>query len=541
MTHLIPPAALPVSRRLLGAAAATALVLSYGLTPAFAATPKDTLVVTWAIDDIITMDPGESFEISAGEIMGNAYDRLLRYDVNDPSKLIPDIAKAWSVSPDDKTYTFEIKPGLKFASGNPLTAEDVAYSLQRAVIMDKTPAFILTQFGFTKDNVKDKIRVVDPLTLVLQTDKPYAPTFVLNCLTANIAAIVDKKLVQANEKNGDWGGAWLKTNYAGSGPMKLREWRANEIVALERNPNYWGAKSKLERVIYRHVKEAATQRLMLEKGDADIARNLSPEDLEAVSKNKDIKTTATPKGTVYYIGLNQKNPNLAKPEVREALKWLIDYDAIGNTLIKNIGIVHQNFLPVGLLGASTEKPYKLDVEKAKALLKKAGVADGFKVTIDMRTTQPVQGITEAFQQTAKRAGINIEILPGDGKQTLTKYRARQHDMYIGQWGADYWDPHTNADTFARNTNNADDAKSKPLAWRNAWDIPELTKQADAAVLERDGKKRKAMYEKMQAEFRKTSPFLMIYQQTEVAAFRGNVQGLKIGPTSDSTYMYKVSK
>ena len=523
-------------------AAALAVAAAFALpVNLLAATPKDTLVVALAFDDIITMDPAEAFEISAGEVMGNSYDRLIRYDVNDPSKLVPDIAKSWTVSPDDKTYTFVLKPGLKFASGNPLTAEDVAYSLQRAVILDKTPAFILTQFGFTKDNVKDKIRVVDPLTVVLLIDKPYAPTFVLNCLTANVAAIVDKKLVQANEKSSDWGYGWLKTNYAGSGPLKLREWRANEIVALERNDNHYGAKSKMTRVIYRHVKEAATQRLLLEKGDIDIARNLSPTDLDAMAKNKDIKTTATPKGTVVYIGLNQKNANLAKPEVREAMKWLIDYDAIGKTLIKNIGVVHQNFLPVGLLGASTVNPYKLDVDKAKALLVKAGLPNGFKVTIDMRTTQPVQGVTENFQQTAKRAGIDIEILPGDGKQTLTKYRARQHDMYIGSWGADYWDPHTNADTFARNPDNSDNPKSKPLAWRNAWDIPDLTKQADAAALERDGKKRKDIYEKMQADFRKSSPFVMIYQQTEVAAFRSNVKELKLGPTSDSTYMFKVSK
>ena len=114
-------------------------------------------------------------------------------------------------------------------------------------------------------------------------------------------------------------------------------------------------------------------------------------------------------------------------------------------------------------------------------------------------------------------------------------------MYIGQWGADYWDPHTNADTFVRNPDNSDNAASKPLAWRNAWDIPELTKKADAAVLERDTEKRKAMYQEMQAEFRQTSPFVMIYQMTEVAAYRANVQGLKIGPTSDSTYMFNVSK
>ena len=354
----------PLSRRALGATTLAVLLACHG-SYALAATPKDTLVVAFAFDDIITMDPGEAFEISAGEIMGNTYDRLLRYDVNDPSKLIADLAKSWSVSADGKTYTFELKPGLKFASGNPITAEDVVFSFQRAVLLDKSPAFILTQFGLSKDNVKDKVRQTGPLTLTFETDKSYAPTFVYNCLTANIAAIVDKKLVLSKEVNGDLGYAWLKTNYAGSGPLKLREWRANEIIALERNDNYYGEKSKMARVIYRHVKEAASQRLQLEKGDVDIARNLSPEDLAALAANKSIKTTSTPKGTVYYISLNQKNPNLAKPEVREAMKWLVDYAAIGDTLIKNIGTINQNFMPVGLLGASKERPYKLDVDKAK--------------------------------------------------------------------------------------------------------------------------------------------------------------------------------
>ena len=532
-------AAFPVSRRILCATAAATLLLCHG-TGALAATPKDTLVVAWAFDDIITMDPAETFEISAGEVMGNAYDRLLRYEVTDPSKLISDAAKAWSVSGDGKTYSFELRPGIKFASGNPMSAEDVVFSLQRAVLLDKAPAFILGQFGFTKDNVKDKIKQTGPLTLTIETDKSYAPSFVYNCLTANVAAIVDKKLVASKEVNGDHGNAWLKTNYAGSGPLKLREWRANEILAFERNDNYYGDKSKMARVIYRHVKEAATQRLLLEKGDVDIARNLSPEDLAALAGNKAIKTTSTPKGTVYYISLNQKNPNLAKPEVREALKYLVDYAAIGDTLIKNIGTVHQNFLPLGLLGAAKEMPYKLDVEKAKALLAKAGLPNGFKLTIDMRAVQPVQGITEAFQQTAKRAGIDIEILPGDGKQTITKYRARTHDMYIGQWGADYWDPHSNA-TFLQNPDNGDDAKTKPLAWRNAWVAPELTKKADAAVLERDPNKRKVMYEEMQAEFRKTSPYIMLYQQLETSALRAEVQNYRIGPTSDATYMFRVTK
>jgi peptide/nickel transport system substrate-binding protein len=526
-------------------ATAAAALLAVNALPLRAATPKDTVVVAMAFDDIISLDPAEAFEISAGELMGNSYDRLLRYDVNDPSRLLPDLAHKWSVSADGRTYSFELRPGVRFASGNPLTAEDVVFSLQRAVLLDKQPAFILTQFGLSKENVKDKVRATGALALTIETDKAYAPTLVYNCLTANVAAIVDKKLALSKEAVkdgvGDMGYGWLKTGYAGSGPLKIREWRANELVTLERNDNYHGAKSKPARVIYRHVKESATQRLLLEKGDIDIARNLSPQDLAALAANKGVSTTATPKGTVYYFSLNQKNPILAKPEVREAFKWLVDYAAIGDTIIKNIGVVHQNFLPIGLLGANKDNPYKLDVAKAKSLLAKAGYPSGFKVTIDMRSIQPVQGITEAIQQTMKQAGIEMEILPGDGKQTLTKYRARTHDIYIGNWGADYWDPHTNADTFARNPNNADDAKSKPLAWRNAWDIPELTRQSDAAALERDGAKRATMYREIQAEFRRSSPFVMLFQQTEVAAYRSNVDGLKIGPTSDSTYLFNVGK
>ena len=156
------------TRRTLAQAAGLGLAtgLAVAALPLWAATPKDTLVVALAFDDIISLDPAEAFEISAGEVMGNAYDRLIRYDVADPSKLLPDLAKSWKVSADGKTYSFELKPGLKFASGNPLTADDVVFSLQRAVLLDKTPAFILTQFGLSKENVKDKVKQTGPLTLI---------------------------------------------------------------------------------------------------------------------------------------------------------------------------------------------------------------------------------------------------------------------------------------------------------------------------------------------------------------------------------------
>ncbi|RUW54509.1 ABC transporter substrate-binding protein [Mesorhizobium sp. M1A.F.Ca.ET.072.01.1.1] len=535
------------SRGLLAGVAMSALLA----VPAFAVTPADTLVEGFAIDDIISMDPGEAFELSTAEVTGNTYDLLVRLDLNDTSKVRGDLAESWSVSDDGLTYTFKLKPGMKFASGNPITAADVAYSFERAIKLDKSPAFIINQFGISGDNVTEKAKAVDDTTFQFVVDKAYAPSFVLNCLSATVASVVDSKLVKEHvaavtpsadyKWDNDFGNAWLKTGYAGSGPYKLREWRANEAVVLERNDNYNGEKAKLARVIYRNMKESSAQRLALEAGDIDVARNLEPNDLDAISKNADLTTTSAPKGTVYYISLNQKNPNLAKPEVRQAFKYLIDYDAMASTILKGIGEIHQSFLPKGDLGAIDENPFKLDVAKAKELLAKAGLADGFKVTMDVRTGQPTTGMAESIQQTLGQAGIKLEIIPGDGKQTLTKYRARNHDIYIGNWGQDYFDPNSNAQTFASNPDNSDSAKIKTLAWRNAWDIPDLTKETEAALLEKDSAKRADMYKDLQKKILDTSPFVIIHQQLEVAGLRKNLKDFKLGPSFDTNFVWPVSK
>nr|WP_026789855.1 ABC transporter substrate-binding protein [Pleomorphomonas oryzae] len=536
-------------RYLSAGAAMAAFVTCAG--PSFAATPADTLVEGFSIDDIITLDPGEAFELSTAEVTANSYSLLVRLDLDDTTKVKGDLADSWTVSDDGLTYTFKLKPGLKFASGNPVTADDVAFSAERLIKMDKSPAFLFGQFGLTGDNVTEKVKAVDPLTVSFTVDKPYATSFVLNVLSSTAGSVLDKKLVMEHAKavtpsaeykwDTDFGNDWLKTTSAGSGPFKVVTWKANEAVVLERNDNYFGEPAKLKRVIYRHMKESSGQRLALENGDIDIARNLEPGDLDAAAANKALATVSAPKGTVYYISLNQKNPNLAKPEVIKAFKYLVDYDAIGATLIKGIGEIHQSFLPKGQLGAINDNPYKFDVAKAKDLLAKAGLGDGFTVTMDTRNTEPVTGIAQSFQQTLGQAGVKLEIIPGDGKQTLTKYRARQHDMYIGQWGSDYFDPNSNADTFTSNPDNSDEGKTKTLAWRNAWDPKELDAETKAALLEKDAAKRAAMYEDLQRKVLDSGPFVVIYQQIEVAAYSAKLQGFKLGPSYDTNLVAPISK
>src|SRR5918911_5199810 len=181
-------------RLLLGAAA---LALLAGT--ARAETPKDTLIMADFIDDMISLDPAEAYEFSSLEAIAQFYDRLITYPPDNVADIRGLVAESWSVSDDGLTFTFKIRDGIKFHSGNPLTAKDVEYSLRRVIALNKTPAFILTQFGFS-----------------------------------------------------------------------------------------------------------------LENGDIDIARKLTPEDLAAVGKNPDVKIDKAPKGSIWYMGLNQKNPNLAK-------------------------------------------------------------------------------------------------------------------------------------------------------------------------------------------------------------------------------------
>jgi len=508
---------------------------------AWAATPPNMLVIANRIDDITTLDPAESFEFAGSDVSRNVYGKLVNFDpLNLDAGYEPDLAESWTVSDDGRTITFTMREGVKFHSGNPVTAEDAEFSLRRAVLLNKTPSFILTQFGCTADNVEDTI-VAEGNTLKIVTDKKYATSFVLNCLTATIGGIVDKKLVMEHEKDGDMGNEWLKTNSAGSGAYKVVSWKPSESVTLEANEDFYKGAPAMKRVIVRHIQESATQRLLLEKGDVDVARNLNPEDIAGISGKDGIKVESELRGRLMYISLNQKHPVLSKPKVVEAIKYLIDYEGMQNSFLNGQYTVHQAFLPRTYLGAIDDKPFRLNVEKAKALLKEAGV-ENLEIEAGVREAQERVEIAQSLQNTLAQAGIKLNISIGTGKQILTRYRARELDLYVGAWGPDYPDPQTNAGTFAYNPDNSDEAQATGLlAWRNAWDPGELTAKTEAAVVEGDREARKAMYEEIQREFQKTSPFVIMFQKIEQVGITNNVTDLNLGGAITAVSYWQVTK
>ena len=230
-----------------------------------------------------------------------------------------------------------------------------------------------------------------------------------------------------------------------------------------------------------------------------------------------------------YVGMNQSMPELAKPEVRQAIKWAIGYDDIQKNITPYTYMVHQSFLPEGFPGALNNHPFKRDITRAKDLLAKAGLAGGFAVTLDHASVQPNADIAQAVQANLAEVGIKVSLIAGESRQVFTRTRARQHQLALLGWGPDYFDPHTNAEAFNFNPDNTDNARDRTLAWRNSWQDKDLSDRVVVAAHETDTPKRLAEYEKMQRDSQERSPFAMMLQTKYYAAMRKDVSGFEIAP------------
>ena len=214
---------------------------------------------------------------------------------------------------------------------------------------------------------------------------------------------------------------------------------------------------------------------------------------------------------------------------------------MANSFLAGQYSVHQSFWPSGLWASLDDKPFELDVAKGKELLSEAGVS-GVNIRIDTLNEPPFPEIAQSLQQTLSQAGIESEIILSEGKTLWPMYRARKHELIIAHWYPDYMDPHSNADAFAHNPDNRDEAKltGKP-AWRTSWFNPEITAMTEEAAKEQDLDKRLTLYLELQRKFQMEAPFTMMFQKTEQTALRNNVKGFVSGVNFDHVYYRLVTK
>lgn len=523
-------------RKILPLFIASALLTAVG---AQAATPADTLVVAIPLDGIISFDPAESFEtVSSGSLI-NVYQRLVQADRKAPQKLAPELATSWQPGDSERSLRINLDPKATFASGNPVTADDVIFSLTRGVKMNKTPAFILAEFGWTAENIDTQFTRINDHQLEIRWVAPIGRDLALRLLSAPIASIVDSKLTQSHASNNDFGNGWLRTHSAGSAAFTIRSYVPQQALVLEANSHAERA-PKLKRVILKGVSDAGSRRLLLEQGDADVAYELGSDQFDALKHRSGVNVVAFPSSLIYYLGFNtqdKQQPALGNPALWQAARWLVDYDSISNQLLKGQYQVHQAFLPQGFDGALTNQPFHYDVAKAKAILQQAGIRPGTRFSLTVVNQPPYTDVAQALQASFARADIQIEIQPVAEAELWSKMRGRNFQSIFIYWGADYIDPNTNASAFAYNVPNG----SKTLAWRVGWNIPELSKETREAAAESDNVKRRARYTELQTKLQQNSPYVVTLQGQKLVALRDNVQGAAQGLDTSMLYYDQVSK
>ena len=424
-------------RKLIIGVAAVLVILGLGMAPgADAAERKDVLVIGMATSDLISLDPAKAFEFSGVGIDVQIYDRLLDFPAGKFDKPELSLAESYEVSPDGKTWTFKLREGVKFHSGNPLTAEDVVYSFQRVVTLKDQPSFILTQFGITSDSVK----AVDKHTVQITLDDKYAGGIFFACLSAGVASIVDSQVVkqhiQKTDKypDGDMGLTWLTRNSAGSGPFILRQWEKGDRVVLDAYPDHFMYPPKVKRVVIKEIVEATSRRLQVEKGDLDIAWEMFPDQIKELKKNPDLRIESSPGTVIYYMGMNVTKGPLKDNRVRTAIRHAINYNGIINDIMGGAAKPINTFIPEGFAGYENTVYYREDLEKARQLMADAGYSDGFEISMNHGDQTPYPEIAQALQNSLGRIGIKVKLNKLISAQLWPVYRAQQHELILARWG-----------------------------------------------------------------------------------------------------------
>jgi len=389
------------------------LSLSLGaLTPVTAEEIKQggTMIVTYK-DDISTLDPAIGYDWQNWSMIKALFNGLMDYEAG-TYNLEPDLAKSFTISPDGKIYTFKLREDVKFHNGRKLTAEDIKFSIERA-INPKTQSpgqgFFWSIKGFDemvagKTTQLSGMTVIDPYTLKIELSRPDA-TF-LHVMAINFAFAVPKEDV---EKYGqDFG-----KHPVGTGAFKMKEWKLGQRVVYERNPDYYKTGlPRLDKIVFEVGQEPTVALLRLQRGEVDILGDGIPParflQVKNDPKNADLIIEGGQLHTG-YVSMNVRVKPFDNKKVRQAVNMAINKDRVCK-IINNRAVPANQPLPPAMPGYDKEyKGYAFDPAKAKALMAEAGFPDGFTTELYANNTDPNPRIAQAIQRDLAEIGIKAEI------------------------------------------------------------------------------------------------------------------------------------
>ncbi len=494
-------------------------MLSLSTASTYAVGEKETLIIGMQ-DDIASLDPARAYTASSWGILSQIYEKLVSFKEGDLTQPIPELAESWEFKDDGKTWTFRIRKGISFSSGKQVNADAVTFSLHRAIKLGSESSWVLTQFGLTEESITK----IDEYTVQIVLDQQYAPSLFLSCLTTSVGSILDPEVVMANEKDSDMGSAWLEENSAGTGPFILeqRKQDAPAKYVLKANEQYWRSSPVFKQIVVKGIQEPLEQMVMLEKGEIDIAWNLQPDQAKRLTGNPEIRISESLTSRITYVSMNLGYAPLSKSEVRDAIRYAIDYDGIINYILQGAAVKIQTFIPQGLFGYNPAMPYRRDVHKAKQLLTEAGYPDGFDVELACLNFSPWFDVALKIKNDLAEVGINVKLTSINADRLMESSSSREFQMYMWYWVPDFADPDNNAKIFAHSDSLGDDATVKMLAWECKYVNLETSELVELATQELDRGKREVIYKKATDIILDDGPFLLLYTPIHQYGVRSEV-------------------
>jgi len=503
--------------------------------------PK-TLVIAIGTDQT-GLDPQTVENNESGFIMATIYDSIVNYKPG--SSLVgPGLAEKWEISPDGKVYTFHFRHGVKFHDGTPMNARTVAQDVDRA-INPQNPCYVLGRkgvdtyddftFGSVKDGTVVKMDVLNDDTLRFTLPKPNAPF--LSSIAMIWQGIVSPEATKKYTCD-------ASQHPVGTGPFKFVEAVRNDHVTVEANPDYWGGRPKVDRIIFQIVPESATRMLKLERNEAQILADVPPSDYARVTGNAALKLYQQAGLTILGLAMTTDVKPLDDKRVRQAMNYAVDKGAINKGLYGGATTASQGMPPVLWGYNKSVTPYPYDVNKAKDLLKEAGLANGFStemmVYANPRGYNPIGGakLGEAVQGYLAKVGVNIKISQYEWGAYLDRERHTHWEGFsIVGWSGDNGDP----DNFLGDLFEWDSANGKPrinnYARHHNTEYDKLLAQGREIS---DQAKRAQIYAQANKILHDDAPWIFMNHTNQVRAARATVKGFQLNPLQMFFNMEKVS-
>ena len=476
-----------------------------------------------------TFDPAMVEDGPTIDVLQQVFEGLVQWSPD--NKVVPCLAEKWDVSPDGLTYTFHLRPNVKFQDGSPVSASDVLYSMTRALNPKLGSPVALNYLGdiagakeLNAGKAADLkgVKVLDPMTVAITITKPkaywiYTLTYPTGYVVSKAEAKTDAALTAEDDAKG-----------AGTGAFRVTSYARDVKVILAANPTYWEGAPKIAGIERPVVVDAGTRHDMYVKGDIDILQYESPGDFESDSKDAALKDQARlfPRAATFYLGLNQQAfPAFKDVRVRQALAYAIDKNKIVSVVFGGKRDVAEDILAKGIPGfdpAFKGLPY--DPAKAKQLLAAAGHPGGAgipTIPLTYRGSLPdlAKTVDQIRQMWAETLGLKIESRVSEYGAMLHQNDKNALECYHIRWAADYLDPQDYYSVLLR-TGSAEN--------HVVYSNPGFDALCDAADVSQNPAQRRALYRRAARIAADEVPMIPLYYQQDVELIKPYVSGIDDG-------------